>query len=66
MKGGYMNTTTLSVLTELIEKLRDAQADAEKFDAGNKSAGTRLRAAMQETKVKAQEIRTMVSEIKNS
>ncbi|RZM26236.1 MAG: histone H1 [Pedobacter sp.] len=42
------------------------EADAEKFfSAGNGAAGTRVRKAMQDLKVLAQEIRTEVTEKKN-
>ncbi|WP_316739229.1 histone H1 [Pedobacter aquatilis] len=52
-------------------KLKDlvsgVEADAAKFyDANNGAAGTRVRKAMQELKVLAQEIRTEVTEKKNS
>lgn len=50
-------------LKSLIEA---TEADVLKFDAGNKSAGTRLRAAMQEAKVLAQAIRLEVTEKKNA
>ena len=39
--------------------------DVEKFEDGNKSAGTRIRKAMQEIKNLAQEVRVEVQEIKN-
>ena len=39
--------------------------DAQKFENGNKTAGTRVRQAMQEIKRIAQEIRETVSDIKN-
>jgi len=42
------------------------EADVEKFfSAGNGAAGTRVRKAMQDLKVLAQEIRTEVTEKKN-
>jgi hypothetical protein len=42
------------------------EGDAEKFyDKGNAAAGTRLRKAMQDLKVAAQEVRTQVTERKN-
>ncbi len=55
---------------EKFEKLKDifssVETDAQKFyDGGNAAAGTRLRKAMQEIKVLAQEIRTEVTEVKN-
>lgn len=55
---------------ENYNKLKDlvqgAESDADKFfNRGNKSAGTRLRKAMQEIKKTAQEVRVEVSEKKN-
>jgi hypothetical protein len=54
-----------------IEKLKtliaSVEADAVKFyEKGNSAAGTRLRKAMQELKATAQEIRTAVTEKKNT
>jgi len=56
---------------EKFEKLKEViagvEADATKFyDGGNAAAGTRVRKAMQDLKVLAQEIRTEVTEKKNS
>lgn len=49
------------------ELLASVEADAEKFyNAGNSAAGTRVRKAMQDLKNLAQEIRTEVTEKKNS
>ena len=53
--------TNIKSLLESVEK------DAESFyTKGNKSAGTRLRGAMQTLKQMAQEVRSEVQEIKNS
>jgi len=53
-----------------VEKIQEVltlvQGDVEKFTNGNKSAGTRIRKAMQEIKGLAQEVRTEVQTIKNS
>ena len=53
-----------------VEKIQEVltlvQGDVEKFTNGNKSAGTRIRKAMQEIKGLAQEVRTEVQAIKNS
>jgi hypothetical protein len=50
---------------ELQDLLASFEKDFEKFyDKGNKSAGTRLRKAMNELKRKAQEVRKEVQEIK--
>ena len=48
------------------EVLTEIQNDVEKFTNGNKSAGTRIRKAMQEIKGLAQEVRSEVQTIKNS
>ena len=40
--------------------------DVEKFEDGNKSAGTRIRKTMQDVKNLAQQIRVEVQEMKNS
>ena len=47
------------VLAEVLE-------DVNKFNSGNKSAGTRVRKAMQEVKTLAQLVRTEVQTRKNS
>ena len=48
------------------EVLDEVQADVNKFENGNKSAGTRVRKAMQEIKKLAQGVRSEVQEIKNN
>ncbi len=48
------------------EVLSEAQEDVRKFLNGNKTAGTRLRKAMQEIKSLAQNVRADVQEMKNS
>ena len=49
------------------ELLASVEADAEKFyNAGNSAAGTRVRKAMQDLKVLAQEIRAEVTDKKNA
>lgn len=51
---------------ELKELIETAEADASAFfDKANKAAGTRLRNAMQQAKVLAQEIRNEVTAKKN-
>ena len=47
------------------EVLDTVQNDVDKFKNGNKSAGTRIRKAMQEIKSLAQHVRTQVQLIKN-
>ncbi len=52
---------------ELQDLLASFEKDFEKFyEKGNKSAGTRLRKAMNELKRKAQDIRKEVQEIKGT
>ena len=49
------------------EVLASIEADVEKFyNSGNSAAGTRVRKAMQDLKVLAQEIRAEVTDKKNS
>ncbi|KIA95392.1 histone H1 [Pedobacter kyungheensis] len=49
------------------EIIAGVEADVEKFyNAGNAAAGTRVRKAMQDLKTLAQEVRTEVTEKKNS
>ena len=56
-------------IMDLIEKIEDitfnSKDDVIKFDSGNNAAGARIRKAMQNIKVIAQEIRVAVTEIKN-
>jgi hypothetical protein len=52
-------------LHNMSEQLVDAINDAEKFDAGNNSAGTRVRKAMQNVKSLAQNVRLEVQAQKN-
>lgn len=53
-------------MQKIQEVLNDVLGDVEKFENGNKTAGTRIRKAMQEIKGLAQEVRTQVQLIKNS
>ena len=50
---------------KILEVLNSVQGDIDKFRNGNKSAGTRVRKAMQEVKTLAQHVRTQVQLIKN-
>jgi len=53
--------------TKLKELLSAVEADVEKFyNGGNSAAGTRVRKGMQDLKVLAQDIRSEVTEKKNS
>lgn len=58
-----METATL--VQKMIDQFMATYRDARKFDEGNKAAGTRVRAAMQDIKVGAQQVRELVSKIKN-
>jgi hypothetical protein len=52
---------------EVQELISSVEADVTKFyDGGNAAAGTRVRKAMQDLKVLAQDIRAEVTEKKNS
>ena len=53
-------------LAEMHQLLISTAVDYDKFQSGNKSAGTRLRKAMQEIKNLAQGVRLEIQEIKNS
>ena len=52
-------------LYNMQEQLESAIDDAKKFDAGNNSAGTRVRKAMQNIKSLAQSVRLEVQAQKN-
>jgi len=53
-------------IENLQETLTSITSDVEKFNSGNKSAGTRIRKAMQTLKGQAQDLRKEVQEIKNN
>ena len=53
-------------LQEMFNTLTSISNDVEKFQAGNKTAGTRIRKAMQAIKTTAQEVRVHVQEVKNT
>ncbi len=56
----------MSRFKELQDMIAEYEKDFEKFyDKGNKSAGTRIRKAMNEIKRKAQDIRKEVQEMKS-
>lgn len=67
----YLNNQIKFITMENFAKVKEVvaaiEADVEKFySAGNSAAGTRVRKAMQDLKGLAQEIRTEVTEKKNS
>jgi len=53
-------------IAKLKELIASAEVDEEKFNKGNNAAGTRLRNTMQQLKATAQEVRTAVTEKKNT
>ena len=55
-----------NTLQNMYESLMATQTDFDKFRDGNKSAGTRLRKAMQDIKIMAQNVRVQVQEEKNA
>jgi len=52
-------------MNEMMQALISTAVDVEKFESGNKSAGTRIRGAMQDIKAIAQAVRVEVQAIKN-
>ena len=52
-------------MNEMMQTLIATAVDVEKFWQGNKSAGTRIRGAMQEIKSIAQDVSVEVQAIKN-
>lgn len=60
-----MDCTISDKLTQMMELISLSMTDAEKFENGNNTAGTRVRKNMQEIKKLAQSIRAQVSDIKN-
>ena len=61
-----MDNKVFETFSHLTRTIEDSQEDLTRFMHGNKSAGTRLRKAMQEVKQYAQRVRTEVQEQKNS
>jgi hypothetical protein len=49
---------------DLVSKVTSAKADADKFDAGNNTAGVRLRKAMKEVIDMAKDVRKAVVEVR--
>ena len=60
-----MNEVT-SLYNQMLVNLEKGIDDVEKFEDGNKSAGTRIRKNMQDVKNLAQQIRVEVQEMKNA
>ena len=60
-------TNTTNRLEQLIALLEETRVDHDKFfNGGNNAAGTRVRKAMKEVKVLAQELRVEVQDTKNA
>lgn len=59
-----VKTTIEMAVDGIIGKLAGAKTDAVKFDSGNKSAGTRVRGALQEVVVMCKEARGKIQEQK--
>lgn len=51
---------------ELKNLVASLEADANKFEAGNNAAGTRLRKGLQQVKVDTQNLRNKITEIRNA
>lgn len=64
MLQGRKNNMLAEKLSEVTSLLCGAQADAEKFDKGNSSAGTRVRKASQEAVNALKALRKLVSTTK--
>tara|TARA_Y100001978_G_C23267817_1_gene234420 strand:- start:269 stop:460 length:192 start_codon:yes stop_codon:yes gene_type:complete len=60
-----MNDVT-RLYNQMLINLEKGIDDVEKFEDGNKSAGTRIRKNMQDVKNLAQQIRVEVQEMKNA
>lgn len=58
--------TTLKTLQQIIDDLNASLVDADKFDRGNATAGTRLRTAALETRKKLDTLRRTVQEVKTA
>jgi len=60
-----MNEVT-KLYNQMLVNLEKGISDLEKFNDGNKAAGTRVRKNMQDVKNLAQQVRTEVQEMKNA
>ena len=61
-----MDNKVFKTFSDLMDTLEGSQEDLTRFTHGNKSAGTRLRKAMQQVKQLAQHVRVEIQEQKNS
>jgi hypothetical protein len=60
-----MSAVSQKIITDLESAIASLKEDHEKFEKGNKSAGTRVRNSAQAIKVLAQELRVDVQNSKN-
>ncbi len=51
-------------LQKLLDEIENLKVELEKFERGNKSAGTRARKSLQTIKKICQEIRTQIQDVK--
>ena len=72
MKKETQNLTVAQLRTEVENSwekiqsiLKDSEEDLTRFLKGNSAAGTRVRKALQEVKIKSQDVRLCVQDIKN-
>lgn len=61
-----MSQTIETAITDMIATLQNTLADAEKFDRGNSTAGTRVRKALQEVANSCKLTRGSVIDIRNA
>ncbi|MEQ1744425.1 MAG: histone H1 [Saprospiraceae bacterium] len=54
------------IFESIKQTIAEAEADVQKFNAGNNAAGGRVRKAMQDLKNLAQDMRKEVLDVKNS
>lgn len=57
--------TVSESLEQIIQTLREAEADAEKFDGGVDAPGTRVRKAAMEASKALKSLRAQVSDVRN-
>tara|TARA_R100000234_G_scaffold42485_1_gene25246 strand:+ start:464 stop:667 length:204 start_codon:yes stop_codon:yes gene_type:complete len=62
----YSENEVIKLLTKMSQEFDSIEGNAEKFAAGNNSAGTRLRKQMQIIKNLAQDVRLEVQKQKNT
>ena len=65
LKKGGKTMAIIDLIKDIEDAVYDSRDDATKFDNGNNAAGARVRKAMQNIKLMAQEVRVAVLKIKN-